>query len=307
MKYNEIGTDISKVTAFARDTTEWTRPRLEDSPWIRRASEEGFLRITYGDINGDISGLCEHVDAIVHFAARTFVDHSIRDPRPFIEANTLGTANMLEEARRQRVGAFINVSTDEVYGQILEGAYKEDAPLCPRNPYSASKAGADALAISYFHTFHMWTAVTRTENNYGPYQHPQKAIPVFVGKALNDESLPVYGDGEHVRQWLHVQDHVEAILHILKKREELPGGEIWHVAGSQELTNNELATRILARLGKSADLIKHIDDFDIRPGHDRRYALNCDKLRATGWTPKIELGEGLDGCIDWYKNNEAWR
>jgi dTDP-glucose 4,6-dehydratase len=294
------------VTAFARDTNEWTRPRVYDSVWLGRASEDGFLRIVYGDLNGDISGLCEHVDAIIHFAARTFVDHSIKDPTPFVQANTIGTANMLEEARRQNVRCFINVSTDEVYGQILEGAYKEDAPLCPRNPYSASKAGADALAISYFHTFGMWTAVTRTENNYGPYQHPQKAIPVFVGKALRDEPLPIYGDGEHVRQWLHVQDHIQALLHILDKREELPGGEVWHVAGSQELTNNQLAARILARLKKPANLVKHIDDFDIRPGHDRRYALNCDKLIATGWAPRIELAEGLDSCVDWYSNHRSW-
>lgn len=301
-----IGCDVKLVTAFARDTNEWTRPRLYDSPHITSLTQNGQLRIVYGDLNGDISGLCEGVDAVVHFAARTFVDHSIKDPAPFIQANVIGTGNIIAEAHRQKVKAFINVSTDEVYGQILQGAYTEDAPLCPRNPYAATKAGADALVISYWYTFGMWTAVTRTENNYGPYQHPQKAIPVFVGKALRDEPLPVYGDGQHVRQWLHVTDHVKALLHILRNRDSLPAGNVWHIAGCQECTNDELAQHILKTLHKPSDLLQHIDDFNIRPGHDRRYALNCDKLRKTGWRPEISLADGLKECVEWYRDHPQW-
>jgi dTDP-glucose 4,6-dehydratase len=223
-----------------------------------------------------------------------------------VEANTLGTAAMLEDARRQGVKAFITVSTDEVYGQILEGAYSEDAPLCPRNPYAASKAGADALTISYKYTFGMWTAVTRTENNYGLYQHPQKALPVFIGHAMRDEKLPVYGDGGHVRQWLYVDDHVRALLMLLDKRESLPGGEVWHIAGNQEITNNELAKTILRLSGKPETNIRHIDDFNIRPGHDRRYALTCDKMHNLGWHSTVSLEEGLKKCVEWYCDNPTW-
>lgn len=294
------------VTAFARNTNCWTKPRLESHDTIAAASTRGKLRITYGDLNGDISGLCEQVDVVFHFAARTFVDHSLRDPLPFINANMLGTVNILEEARRQRVKAFFNVSTDEVYGQILEGAYDENAPINPRNPYAASKAGADALAIAYHHSFGMWTVVTRTENNYGPYQHPQKALPTFVKKALDDQSLPVYGDGKHVRQWLHVDDHVSALLHLWEHRDKVPGGSVWHVAGNQEITNNELAETILDILGRSRDLITHIPDHDIRPGHDRRYALSCEKLRGIGWTPAVTLREGLTDAVNWYAANRTW-
>jgi dTDP-glucose 4,6-dehydratase len=299
-------TGITKITAFARNTNDWTKPRLEGDRLVPLAQESGDLRLVYGDLNGDISGLCEGIDAVVHFAAKTYVDHSIRDPGPFIQSNTVGTANLLEEANRQSVKAFINISTDEVYGQILEGAYTEDARICPRNPYAASKAGADALTISYNYTYKMWTAVTRTENNYGPYQHPQKAIPVFVGRALKDKPIPVYGDGGHVRQWLYVSDHISAIMLLLSKWQELPGGEIWHIAGQEEITNKELALRILEILHKPANLIQYIDDMDIRPGHDRRYALSCDKIRAIGWNPEIKLAEGIKKCVNWCAMNHAW-
>jgi len=298
--------EITKITAFCRNTVDWTRSRLEEHAIVKVAQNNGLLRIQYGDLRGDISGLCEGVDAVVHFAAKTYVDHSIKDPAPFVEANTLGTAAILEDARRQGVKAFINVSTDEVYGQILEGAYGESSPICPRNPYAASKAGADALAISYHFTFGMWTAVTRTENNYGMYQHPQKALPVFIGHAIHDRMLPVYGDGMHVRQWLFVDDHVQAILMLLQKWQTLPGGEVWHVAGNQETTNNELAQTILRLCGKPETNIRHIDDFNIRPGHDRRYALKCEKMHALGWRPTVSLEEGLRRCVEWYSNNPSW-
>lgn len=296
----------AEILAFARNTTDWTRPRLE-TPILRRAMDAGRLKFVFGDLLDDISGLCEGVDAVIHFAAKTFVDHSIRDPGPFITSNTLGTTRLLEEAHRQGVKAFITVSTDEVYGQILEGSYDESAPINPRNPYAASKAGADAITIAYHHTFKMWTAVTRTENNYGPYQHPQKAMPVFVKKALNDEPLPIYGDGKHVRQWLHVSDHVYALMRLLRNYESLPGGEVWHVAGQNEVTNTDLALKILKILGKPESLITFIDDHNIRPGHDRRYALSCDKImKAVGWKPSISLENGLESAVRWYAENRAW-
>ena len=297
---------ITKITAFCRNTIDWTRPRLEEQKTVIAAQQQGLLRTVYGDLNGDLSGLCEGVDAVIHLAAKTYVDHSIRDPAPFVEANVLGTAALLEDARRQGVKAFITVSTDEVYGQILEGAYSESAPLCPRNPYAATKAGADALTISYKHTFGMWTAVTRTENNYGLYQHPQKALPVFIGHALRGEKLPVYGDGGHVRQWLYVNDHVRALLMLLRNWETLPGGEIWHIAGNQEITNNQLAETILKLCNQPETNINHIDDFNIRPGHDRRYALTCEKMHDLGWRPQVELQAGLLTCVEWYADNPSW-
>lgn len=297
---------VDHITAFARNTNNWSTKRLEDHKPIGDLCNRGLLTIRYGDICGDISGLCEGIDAVVHFAAKTFVDHSIRDAGPFVESNTLGTYRLIEEARRQGVSAFINISTDEVYGQILDGAYKEDAPINPRNPYAASKAGADAIVQSYHHTFNMWTAVTRTENNYGPYQHPQKAIPVFTSKAMKNENIPVYGDGGHIRQWLHVDDHVKGIIHLLRKYQDLPGGEIWHIAGNQEFTNKALAEHICQAVGVSNDLITFIDDMDVRPGHDRRYALDCSKMRSIGWSPEISVDVGLKYTVLWYRSHPQW-
>jgi len=297
---------ITKITAYCRNTNDWAKSRLEEHTSVIDAQEKGLLRIAYGDLGGDVSGLCEGIDAVIHFAAKTYVDHSIRDPGPFVQANMLGTATLLEDARRQGVKAFINISTDEVYGQILEGAYDESAPLCPRNPYAATKAGADALAIAYFYTFKMWTAVTRTENNYGIYQHPQKALPVFIGHALRGEHLPVYGDGEHIRQWLFVQDHINAIMTLLQQYTQLPGGEVWHIAGNQEFTNNQLARHILRLTEQPETNIKHLDDMNIRPGHDRRYALHCKKMHALGWKPTVNLADGLKMCVEWYTNNPSW-
>ncbi len=175
--------------------------------------------------------------------------------------------------------------------------------------YAASKAGADALTISYAHTFGMWTCVTRTENNYGAFQHPQKAMPVFIGKALKDQNIPVYGDGLHVRQWLHVQDHVDAVVKLIEigLKGSIDPGEVFHIAGNQEVTNVQLARKILQLLNKPVDRIINIDDYNVRPGHDRRYALNCDKmLNQVGWMPKIGLDEGLATTVEWYKVHSEW-
>ena len=292
-------TDHSLV-GMIRDTDQRYLDRLDGAAGHER------LRLVKADLLGDISGICEEVDAVVNFAARTFVDHSIRDTLPFIEANVLGTHRILEDARRNKVGRFIQVSTDEVYGAILEGAYSEDARLNPTNPYAASKAGADAFAISYAHTYGMHTTVTRTENNYGPFQHPQKVFPAFVRRALAGERLPIYGDGKHRRQWLWVDDHVDAILLLLERDYER--GQVFHIAGSQELENLELAKRILAAMGFKdwESRVRFLDDHDVRPGHDRRYALKCDKLRALGWEPKVGLAEGIKRAVGWYLEHPGW-
>ncbi len=254
---------------------------------------------------GDLSEAFEDVDYVFHFGAKTFVDHSIRKPDSFIESNIVGTYKILEEERRMKgkIKGHFQVSTDEVYGSILEGAYKEDSTLNPTNPYAATKAAGDMLCLSYWNTYKLPIIITRTENNYGPYQHPQKAMPVFVKKALNNEKIPVYGDGKHRRMWLHVEDHCRAILHLMIHGKP---GEIYHIAGEQELENIELAQRVLSLLDKPEDMIEFIDDYNIRPGHDRRYALNVDKLRATGWMPQYTLAQGLVEVVHWYRDNLWW-
>jgi dTDP-glucose 4,6-dehydratase len=244
------------------------------------------------------------VDAVVHFAAKTFVDYSIRDVWPFLQANVIGTYNLLEDARKYGVKRYIQIGTDEVYGAIKEGAYKEDARLNPTNPYSATKAGADCLALCYANTYGLHTTVTRTENNYGPMQGMEKAIPVFVRAALKGEPLPVYGDGKHRRMWLWVEDHIDALLLLLKA--DYPPGEIFHIAGEQEIENLELAKHVLRLCGKPEDQIRFVDEFNVRRGHDRRYSLDCTKLRTLGWTPKVSLERGLDMAVSWYRFNSWW-
>lgn len=308
------------VVALVRNTDQRNARRLvsglqgeELSAMLERR------RLVCGDLLGDISGLTEGCDAVVNFAAKTFVDHSIRDPWPFIEANVVGTYRLLEDARRNGVKRFIQISTDEVYGAILDGAYKEDARINPTNPYAAAKAGADALTISYTHTFGLWTAITRTENNYGPFQHPQKVFPAFVRALLRGEQLPVYGDGKHRRQWLWVTDHCAAVIKLLTA--DVAPAQIFHVAGSQELENLELAKRIIAAYDNcmyhgeansdDPDLwwkrrIRFMDDHNVRPGHDRRYALVCEKMKELGWEPQVKLEEGIPMAVEWYVENRGW-
>jgi len=301
-----LATTDHTLVGLARNSDQRNLRRLNYNEAVTHAVNKGRLRLLFGDLNGDLSGITEGVDAVVNFAARTFVDHSIRDVGPFVMANVVGAMNLLEDARRQGVRRFIQISTDEVYGAILEGAYTETAPINPTNPYAASKAGADALALSYAHTFGMHTTVTRTENNAGPWQHPQKVFPVFVKKTLAGENLPVYGDGLHVRQWLYVDDHVDAVLLLLTK--DYPPGEVFHVAGQQELTNIDLARAILRHLdvNDTDARITYIPDHNIRPGHDRRYALDCTKLRGLGWAPKVDLISLVRQTVHWYATNRWW-
>jgi dTDP-glucose 4,6-dehydratase len=301
------------LKAFARRTNDQRlQQRVFHHPHVVNALESGRLEIIYGDLCGDISGLCEGVDLVYHAGAKTFVDHSIRDPGPFFESNTIGTYRLIEEARRHNVKKYLQVSTDEVYGPILKGEYAENSPIRPTNPYSASKAAADAIVQSYAHAFKMNTVITRTENNYGPYQHPQKAIPVFVKKAMKGEPIPIYGDGMHKRQWLWVEDHVEALIMLLSV--ETTPGDIYHVAASQEITNLELAFRVLEIVHEGRSLgegelmhhIQFVDDGKIRPGHDRRYALDSSKLRALGWRPRMNFIDGLQMAVKWHMNNPGW-
>ena len=241
-------------------------------------------------------------DAVVHFAAESHVDRSILSPEPVVETNVKGTFTLLEAARRHKVGRFVHVSTDEVYGSIdAPHDADESYPLKPSSPYSASKAGSDLLALSYFTTFKMPVVVTRASNNYGPYQFPEKLIPLMISNALEDKSLPIYGDGMQIRDWLFVDDHCRAILSILNKGRD---GEVYNIGGSMALPNVEVVHKILAATGKPASLMKTVAD---RPGHDRRYALTSEKVeRETGWAPQMEFEKGLAATVAFYKDNRGW-
>ena len=291
-----------RIVGFGRSTSQGSLLRL--------GKANPRLSLFYGDLSDPcaVSGLCEHIDVVVNFAAKTFVDHSLKDRLPFIQSNIVGADNLMEDATQYGVSRFIQVSTDEVYGQILTGAYKEDALLQPRNPYSWAKACADLDAIQRHRTYGFPVIITRTENNFGPYQHRQKALPTFVRCALAGEPIPVYGDGLHVRCWLHVEEHCRAICHLIHKGTI---GEVYHVAGEDEMTNLDLAQAVLNTLDgldpkPTEGRIRHIDDHNIRPGHDRRYALDCSKLRATGFTIKQDLRKRLDETVRWYRDHPEW-
>ena len=263
-------------------------------------------RFVHGDIcdaalvNSLVAG--ERPDAIVHFAAESHVDRSILSPEPVIQTNFRGTFTLLEAARTNKTPRFVHVSTDEVYGSLaapLEAT--EEFPLNPSSPYSASKAGSDLLARSYFVTFKMPVAITRASNNYGPYQFPEKLIPLMIANALEDRKLPVYGDGQQIRDWLYVDDHCRAIRAVLEKGRD---GEIYNIGGNRSLPNLDVVHKLLSLAGKSTDLIEYVKD---RPGHDRRYALSSEKLmRETGWGPAMDFETGLAKTIEWYRRNSAW-
>jgi dTDP-glucose 4,6-dehydratase len=241
-------------------------------------------------------------DAVVHFAAESHVDRSIFSPQPVFETNLRGTFNLLETMRARRVNRFIHVSTDEVYGS-LEAPLEADEsfPLRPSSPYSAAKAGSDLLALGYHSTYKLPVIVTRASNNYGPYQFPEKLIPLMISNALEDKPLPVYGDGLQVRDWLHVEDHCRAILALLEKGRD---GEIYNIGGNRSLPNRTVVEKILEITGKPASLMEYVTD---RPGHDRRYALSSEKLhRETGWSPQTEFETGLAATVDWYRSNPEW-
>lgn len=244
----------------------------------------------------------KNITHIINFAAETHVDRSILNPSKFVETNVNGTLNLLNVAKEYNVEKFIQISTDEVYGSLgQEGYFTEESPIQPNSPYSASKASADLLVRSYHETYGLDTNIIRCSNNYGPYQHPEKLIPLMVTNALEGRELPIYGDGNNIRDWLHVEDHCRAIDLVLHNGEP---GEVYNVGANNERTNNEIVDIIVNHLGVSRNLIQYVDD---RLGHDRRYAVDASKIkRELGWEPKRSFEEGIIETIEWYKNNESW-
>jgi dTDP-glucose 4,6-dehydratase len=240
------------------------------------------------------------VDAIVNFAAETHVDRSIAEPEAFLQTDILGTHTLLEAVRELGIPRMVQVSTDEVYGSIDEGAFSETHPLNPSSPYSASKAGGDLQVLAYRRTYGLPVMVTRGSNTYGPNQYPEKLIPLFVTNALEGEQLPLYGDGLNVRDWLHADDHADAIAFVLEYGHP---GEVYNVGGGNERTNLEITRIILDELDLDENAIRRVTD---RPGHDRRYSLDCTKLRELGWQPSAEFEKGLRDTIRWYRDNQWW-
>ena len=240
-------------------------------------------------------------DAVVNFAAETHVDRSILGASEFIATDVHGVYNIVEAAKQLGTQRVLLVSTDEVYGSIDEGSFKETDPMCPRNPYSASKASGELVGMSYFHTFSVPVIITRGSNTYGPYQYPEKVLPLFVTNAIDDQPLPLYKGGEHnVRDWLYVEDHCSGIDSVLRKGEP---GEIYNVAGGNERENIVLTRKILELTGKTEDLIQLVPD---RPGHDRRYSIDASKLKGLGWEPTMDWDEGMALTVRWYQENEWW-
>jgi dTDP-glucose 4,6-dehydratase len=238
---------------------------------------------------------------VVHFAAETHVDRSIQGAGDFIRTDVLGTFVLLEAAREAPgLRRFVQISTDEVYGTVPSGSSRETDELKPRNPYAASKAGADRLAYSYWATYGVPVVITRASNNYGPYQFPEKVIPLFVTNAVDGQPVPLYGDGLNVRDWLHVLDHCRALDLVIDRGD---AGEVYNVGGGNEVPNIELTKRILALLGRPETLIRPVAD---RLGHDRRYALDTTKLRSLGWQPQMDFAAGLAETVKWYRENEWW-
>jgi dTDP-glucose 4,6-dehydratase len=242
------------------------------------------------------------IDSIIHFAAESHVDRSILDSGPFIQTNVLGTQVLLDAARTFGVRRFLQVSTDEVYGSLgPTGAFTEETPLAPNSPYAASKAAADLLVRGYVHTFGFPALITRCSNNYGPYQFPEKLIPLFISNLVHNEPVPVYGDGLNVRDWIHVRDHCAGIYRVWKAGRV---GEVYNIGGRCERTNLELTHALLQAMGKPASLIRYVKD---RPGHDRRYAIDCTKMeRELGWKPVIAFEEGLRETVAWYQAHTDW-
>ncbi len=273
---------------------------------LKPVESQSRFRFVKGDIQ-DAEAMTalfdeEKPQAVLHFAAESHVDRSILGPRVFAETNTLGTQVLLDAARAAKVERFVMVSTDEVYGSLgPTGAFSETSPLKPSSPYSASKAAADLMALAYHHTFGLDVVVTRCSNNYGPLQFPEKLIPLMILNAMEDKSLPVYGDGQQVRDWIHVEDHCAAIDRVLESGR---AGEVYNIGSQNERPNIEIVQGILKHLKKPESLIQHVKD---RPGHDRRYAIDPTKMRdELGWTAKKSFEEGLPQTIEWFLENRSW-
>ena len=262
----------------------------------------------YKFIKGDICDFetvdkiaAEKPDAIINFAAESHVDRSILDPTAFLKTSVFGTYNLLEAVKKYNIKRFIQISTDEVYGSIKNGSFKETSPLNPSSPYSAAKSAADLLSLSYFKTYNLPVIITRSTNNFGCFQYPEKIIPLFITNLLENKKIPLYGDGLNTRDWIYVLDNCEAIDLVLHKGKV---GEIYNVGGGNEKTNLELTYFILKEIGKDKNFIEYVKD---RLGHDRRYSLDCQKIKtALGWQPKYNFAKALKNTIQWYKENEQW-
>jgi dTDP-glucose 4,6-dehydratase len=269
----------------------------------------GITSDHYQFVQGDITDratvqkvITSDITYVLHLAAESHVDRSILDAGPFIHTNVVGTQVLLDVSRAVGVKRYVQVSTDEVYGSLgATGLFTEETPLSPNSPYSASKASADLLARSYHHTYGMDVVTTRCSNNYGPYQFPEKLIPLFVSNLINNQQVPVYGDGQQVRDWIHVEDHCRGIVAAC---EHGKSGEVYNFGGEAERTNMQLTRRLLEILKKPDSLIKYVAD---RPGHDRRYAIDCSKAKKElGWQPMVTFEEGLAQTVAWYQQNAAW-
>ncbi|TMB25353.1 MAG: dTDP-glucose 4,6-dehydratase [Deltaproteobacteria bacterium] len=305
-----IGSNL--VRFLRRERPEWKVVNLDKLTYAGNAESVADLRQDPGHVfvRGDIANaeLVEHlirhhaVDAILNLAAESHVDRSILGPGIFVQTNVSGTQVLLEAARQARVKRFLQISTDEVYGSLgASGKFTEASTLRPSSPYSASKAAADLLVLAYGHTFGLDVVVTRCSNNYGPYQFPEKLIPLMIANALEGRRLPVYGDGLQVRDWIHVEDHCRALLAALEKGR---GGEIYNIGSDNEWPNIQIVGRLLEILQKPRELIEHVKD---RPGHDRRYAIDASKARAElGWSPHIAFPDGLKATVEWYQQNRGW-
>jgi len=260
----------------------------------------------YRFIKGDIidrnllDNTVKDVDVIINYAAETHVDRSILDPKEFIVTDVLGTYSLLESAKKHNIKKYIQISTDEVFGSIQDGKFTEESPFKPNSPYAASKAGGDHLCRAYFKTYDMPIIVTHSCNFFGPYQYPEKLIPLFITNLLENKKIPVYGDGLQAREWISTQDHCQAVDLILQKGK---AGEVYNISTGDEIKNIEITKLLLAELNKNDSFIDYVKD---RPGHDRRYAIDATKLRVLGWSPKMNFNDGIKQTIEWYKNNEGW-
>jgi dTDP-glucose 4,6-dehydratase len=267
---------------------------LEGNPRYR------FLRGDIASAADVAKAMEEGVDLLFNFAAETHVDRSIGDPEGFIRTDIFGAYTLLEAARERGLRRFVQISTDEVYGSVVSGRSRETDALMPSNPYSASKAAADRLAYSYFATYRVPVLITRASNNFGPRQYPEKLIPLFITNALEEEPLPLYGDGQNVRDWLHVADHCAALDVVVDRGDP---GEVYNIGGGNERRNIEITEIILKALGRRRTLVRHVTD---RPGHDRRYALDCARLQSLGWAPAVPFEKALADTITWYVEHRDW-
>ena len=287
---------VSKLIILDKLTYSGNKSNLKDL----NQSDYEFVQ---GDICDSelVSKLTKKVDSVVNFAAESHVDRSIDSSKEFFQTNVIGTHTLLEVARRNNLGSFIQISTDEVYGSITEGSWDESFPLLPNSPYAASKASGDLISQAFFRTYGIDVRITRCSNNYGPYQFPEKVIPLFITNLLKNKKVPLYGDGLNVRDWLHVTDHCRGIHLVLTKGK---AGDIFNIGGGRELSNIELTRVILSAMGAGEENIEKVTD---RLGHDFRYSLNIEKIeRDLGYKPEINFDLGISQTIEWYKNNEEW-